>query len=460
MDPYASALEQAAALRRREVSPVELLEMYLDRIAALDPVLNEFVLITEELARDQAAAAERALREGTGGPLTGVPVSIKELTFLAGHRCTFGSRAFADFVAPWDDYPVARWKEEGCVILGKTNVPEFGTRPLTEYGLFGASRNPWDPERSTGGSSGGAAGALAAGLCALSHGSDGGGSCRVPGSCCGVVGLKPSRGRVSPGPVMGEGWAGLTTSGVLAHTVSDAAAGLDAMAGHLPGDPYWADGGSFAVAAAAGAGRLRVAFTTEARAGVDPEVAECVRKVARLLESMGHRVVEGGPPDTDDLRPHTTLVAVAGVASLPVADPGLLEPINAAAVEAARTITAADYVRAVAQIRAISRRVVSFWDGCDVLLTPTLTRPAPRLGTMGLDPDTAHEEFLDWLSFTHPYNCTGQPAISLPLGSTGGGLPVGVQLVGPPRGEAVILGLAAELEAADPWPRRPPGVAA
>ncbi|MGH7775833.1 MAG: amidase, partial [Candidatus Dormibacterales bacterium] len=330
-----------------------------------------------------------------------------------------------------------------------------------EHGLFGPARNPWDKERSTGGSSGGAAGAVAAGLCALSHGSDGGGSCRIPASCCGVVGLKPSRGRISPGPVQGEGWAGLATAGVLARTVSDAAAGLDAMAGHLPGDPYWADPAeAFLTSVRPPGGPLRVWFTTEARSGVDPEVAGCVREAAGLAEAMGHQVTQGAPAGTEDLRPHTTLVAVAGVASLPVPDPRVLDPINAAAFEAARAITAADYVRAVGQIRTISRHVVSFWEGCDVLLTPTLTRPAPRLGTMGNDVATAHDEFLDWLTFTYPYNCTGQPAISLPLGTTAQGLPVGVQLVGPPRGEALILALAAQLEEAWPWAaRRPPAAA-
>lgn len=453
MDPFASALEQAAAIRHRQVSSKEITEAYLSRIEKLNPKLNAYVLTTPELALEQAKAADAA---NIGYPLRGVPVSIKDLVSVAGYPMTFGSKAFEDQTFPVDFFPVARLKEEGCPILGKTNLSEFGTRPTTEHGLFGATHNPWNLDYSAGGSSGGAAAAVAAGLCAFAHGSDGGGSVRIPSSCCGTVGLKPSRGRISPGPLFGEHWAGLSTDGAIARTVADAAAGLDAMAGHLPGDAYWAElDGRFADAARPTDRKLRIAFTVRSSTKVEDQVANCVREVARLLEGLGHRVTEGGP-DTEPFRTPMQLIVVSGLASLPIGDESLLEPFNALGMALAKQLTAVDYVRSVDAIRMHSRQVVAFWDSHDVLVTPTLPRTVPRLNTLGADLSTAGDEYMDFVTFTFPYNCTGQPAISLPLGIDSAGLPIGVQLVGPPRGEAVILGLAAQLEQARPWSRRRP----
>lgn len=453
MDPFASALDQAAAVRRREVSSVEITQAYLERIARFNPRLNAYVLLTPELAMEQASAADAA---NTGQPLCGVPVSVKDLVSVAGHPTTLGSKAFEDLAFGVDFFPVARLKEEGCPILGKTNLSEFGTRPTTEHGLFGATHNPWRPGHSAGGSSGGAAAAVAAGLCAFAHGSDGGGSVRIPSSCCGTVGLKPSRGRISPGPLFGEHWAGLSTDGAIARTVADAAAGLDAMAGHLPGDAYWADAdGRFVDAARPNDRKLRIAFTVSSSTNVDGQVADCVRQVATLLADLGHHVTEGGP-DTEPFRSPMQVIVVSGLGSLPIADETQLEPFNALGITLARQLTAVDYVRAVDAIRVHSRQVVSFWDTHDVLVTPTLPRTVPPLNTLGSDLATAGDEYMDFVSFTFPYNCTGQPAISLPLGMDASGLPIGVQLVGPPRGEAVILGLAAQLEQARPWSSRRP----
>jgi amidase len=453
MDPFASALDQAAAVRRREVSSVEVTTAYLQRIERLNPRLNAYVLITPELAMEQAAAADAA---NSGQPLCGVPVSIKDLVSVAGYPTTLGSKAFEDLSFGVDFFPVARLKEEGCPILGKTNLSEFGTRPTTEYGLFGATRNPWSLGYSAGGSSGGAAAAVAAGLCAFAHGSDGGGSVRIPSSCCGTVGLKPSRGRISPGPLFGEHWAGLSTDGAIARTVADAAAALDAMGGHLPGDAYWADAdGKFADAARPTDRRLRIAFTVRSTAAVDEQVVDCVRMVAKQLADLGHHVTEDGP-DTEPFRAPMQLIVVSGLGSLPIADETQLEPFNALGITFARQLTAVDYVRAVDAIRVHSRQVVGFWDTHDVLVTPTLPRTVPALNTLGSDLATAGDDYMDFVTFTFPYNCTGQPAISLPLGNDGSGLPIGVQLVGPPRGEAVILGLAAQLEEALPWSRRRP----
>ncbi len=454
MDLLASALDQGAALGRRDLSSLELTQAYLDRIERLNPVLNAYVLTTPELALEQAAAADSASGEG---PLRGVPVSIKDLIALSGYPMTLGSKAFETFTLSVDSFPVAQLKRAGCPILGKTNLSEFGTRPTTEHGLFGATHNPWNLEHSAGGSTGGGAAAVAAGLCAFAHGSDGGGSVRIPASCCGTVGLKPARGRISPGPLYGEHWEGLATDGVIARTVADAAAGLDAIAGHLPGDAYWAEiEGLFAESARPARRRLRIGFTTTGRSPVDKDVAACVRDVARFLEELGHHVTEGGP-DTEPFHAPFQLVVVAGLASLPISDESVLDPFNQLGLTFAKQLSAVDYVRAVDAIRMHSRLVVGFWDSHDVLLTPTLPRTAPRLNTLGAELASAGDEYMDFVGFTYPYNCTGQPAISLPLGMDSAGLPIGIQLVGPPRDEAVILGLAAELEQARPWiDRRPP----
>jgi len=448
VDAFASALDQAAAVQRREVTARELVDRYLERIERLNARLNAFYMTTPELARRQAEAPG-------DGVLCGAPTSVKDLSAMAGYPLTFGSRAFEDNVAQVDSFVVSRMKAAGCPILGRTTTPEFGSRPVTEFGLHGTARNPWNLDRTPGGSSGGAAAALAAGLCAWSHGSDGGGSVRIPASCCGLVGLKPSRGRISPGPLVGEGWAGLSTQGILARTVSDAAGALDALAGHLPGDPYWAEPeGSYLEAPPPG--RLRVGFQATARVGVDPEIEALVRRTAGKLEGLGHVVDESGP-DTAAFLDAIRLMVTAGTATYAVADTSLLDPINAQMMAAARRATAADYVLAVNTIRNHSRAVVSFWDDHDILVTPTLTQPAHPIGYFA-DAEHALARTFEWINFTYPYNCTGQPAISLPLGMSADGLPLGVQLVGPPRGEMLLFGVAAQLEAVMPWKdRRPPG---
>lgn len=452
MDPFASALEQAAAVRRREVSAVELVDLYLARIERLDARLNAFFSTTPELAREQAAAVS------DDGPLAGATSSVKDLVSMAGYPLTFGSRAFEDQVGQVDAFVVSRIKAAGSPILGRTTTPEFGSRPVTEFGLHGTTRNPWNLDRTPGGSSGGAAAALAAGLCAWSQGSDGGGSVRIPASCCGLVGLKPSRGRISPGPLTGEGWAGLSTNGVLARTADDAAAGLDALAGHLPGDPYWAEPEGSYLRDRHAPGRLRVGFQATADCEVHPEIQELVRRAARELEGLGHHVEEAGP-DTTPFRNAFRVIMAAGTASYPVQDTSVLDPLNRQMIEASRRLTAADYVTAVNTIRNHSRMVVSFWDDHDLLLTPTLTQPPYPIGTFA-DTEHAGSMAAEWITFTMPYNCTGQPAISLPLGMSADGLPLGLQLVGPPRGEMLLLAVAAQLEDAMPWrDRRPPDVA-
>jgi len=454
---FKPALAQARAIAERAIKPAELVALYYERIARLNPDLNAYVLLTRELAESQAAAAEKRVTRGEPlGLLDGVPISIKETASLAGYRNSLASLHFEKSIAQLDGYAIGRLKDEGAAILGKTNAPEFGTRPVTEGPMFPPARNPVDRTRTAGGSSGGAAAAVAAGLCALSHGGDGGGSIRIPASCCGVVGLKPSRGRISSGPILGEDWAGLATSGVIARTVADAALGLDAMSGHLPGDPYWAEIlEPFLPAARREAPTLRIGWTVDAPAVVDAEVASAVESVAAELARLGHKVTRI-KPDLGGFRPLIQILAVTSVGALPITQPQRLDPLNRRMFEVAPMSTAVDYLRALTELHQQARRLVATWDQIDVLLTPTLTYPAPKIGELGQDVNTASAQFLDWLSFTHPFNCTGQPAISLPLATSRSGLPIGIQLVGRPRDEYSILSLGAQLEAAV----RPPAAGA
>jgi len=454
---FAPALDQAQAIAEGAIRPSELLALYYDRIARVDPDLNSYVLLTRELAEAAAAASEKRIAAGQPlGLLDGVPISIKETASLAGHRNSLGSRVFEHAIAEVDGYAITRLKSEGAVILGKTNAPEFGTRPITEGPMFPPAKNPVDRTRTAGGSSGGAAAALAAGLCALSHGGDGGGSIRIPASCCGLVGLKPSRGRISSGPLLGEDWAGLATTGVIARTVADAALGLDAMAGHLPGDPYWAEVAEpFLPAAQRKPEPMRIGWTLDAPAAVDPEVASAVESLARELGRLGHQTRQVRP-DLTRFRALIQVLAVTAVGALPIQRTELLDPLNRLMFEVAPSTSSVEYLKTLTQLHRHARELIAGWDDMDVLLTPTLTEPAPRLGTLGKNVETASDEFLDWLSFTHPFNCTGQPAISLPLARTKSGLPIGIQLVGRPRDEYSILSLGLQLEASVGfWPSVP-----
>jgi len=456
---FLPAVEQARLVRDGAVSSVELTELYLKRIARLDPRLNAFVTVRAEEALADARAADE---EAGGAPFRGVPIAIKDLTATAGTRTTFSSRAYAEFVPGFDMAVVRRIREAGFVILGKTNTPEFGTTAFTESELNGATRNPWSPERTPGGSSGGAAAALAAGLTPVAHGSDGGGSIRIPASCCGVFGLKPSRGRVSSAPF--TSLEGLATAGALSRSVEDAAALLDVMAGYEAGDPWWAPPPERPFAAEIGepAGRLRVAVTHEPPipVAVAPACSAALDEAARLLAELGHDVVEETPPWRDPDLMHTFItVWQVGPALQPIDEPALLTPLNRGLVESARACSAVDYVRAVAALHTLARRIVSFWDDHDVVLTPTLALPPVPIGWQEAV-DGPIEQLLrnaEFTPFTAVVNLTGQPAVSLPLHWSDEGLPIGVQAIGPPAGDALLLRLAAQIEEARPWAgRRPP----
>jgi amidase len=456
---FLPAVEQARLVRDGEVSSVELVRCYLDRIERIDPELDAYVTV-----RGEEALAEAAAIDGSSGdaPFRGVPIAVKDLTATKGIRTTYSSRAFEAYVPDFDTAVVRRLREAGFVILGKTNTPEFGTTAFTESDLNGATRNPWRPDLTPGGSSGGAAAALAAGLTPIAHGSDGGGSIRIPAACCGVLGLKPSRGRVSAAPF--TSLEGLSTAGPISRTTVDAAALLDVLEGYEPGDPWWAPPPErpFADAVAEPPAPLRIAVTTTppVETPIDPACVRAAHETARLLEGLGHDVVEA-TPDWQDPGLFDTFLEVwqVGPALFPVADPTLLTPLNRSLVESARASSAADYARAVARLGVLARRTVAFWEDVDVLVTPTLALPPVPIGWQEAV-EGAVEQLLRSVAFT-PFtaiaNLTGLPAVSMPLHWSDDGLPIGAQAIGPPAGDELVLRLAAQVEEARPWSdRRPP----
>ena len=458
---FLSAVEQARLVRNGEVSSSELVALSLERIDRLDPLLNAFVTVCDE----EALATARAFDSAPGeAPFRGVPIAVKDLAATAGIRTTYSSRAYADYVPDFDTAVVRRIREAGFVIVGKTNTPEFGTVAFTESELNGATRNPWNTELTPGGSSGGAAAALAAGLVPSVHATDGGGSIRIPASCCGLFGLKPSRGRVSSAPF--GSLEGLSTAGPLTRSVEDAAHLLDVLAGYEPGDPWWAPPPErpFAETTAEPPPRLRIAVTSTPPADVrvDPECVRAVTAAAELLTALGHDVREETPPWREtDLFNAFIAVWQVGPALHPV-DETLMTPLNRGLVRSARQSTAVDYGRAVASLQMLARRVVSFWNDADIVLTPTLALPPVPIGWQDAV-EGSIEQLLrntEFTPFTAIANLTGLPAMSLPLHWSDAGSPIGVHAIGPPAGDELLLRLAAEVEAARPWAdRRPSSVA-
>jgi amidase len=455
---FLPAVEQARLVRDGETTSVELVELYLDRIARLEPTLNAFVTVVGELALETARERDATLAET---PFHGVPIAIKDLAATAGVRTTYSSSAYAEYVPDFDSAVVRRIREAGFVIVGKTNTPEFGTVAFTESELNGAARNPWNAERTPGGSSGGAAAAVAAGLVPIAHATDGGGSIRIPASCCGLFGLKPSRGRVSSAPF--GSLEGLSTAGPMARTVEDAAHLLDVLSGYEPGDPWWAPppDRAFADATRETPTRLRIAVTATPPIDtpVDPECVRAVESAAGLLAELGHDVREATPPwQESDLFDRFITVWQVGPALHPV-DEALMTPLNRGLVERARAASAADYARAVGSLQLLARRIVAFWNEVDVVLTPTLALPPVPIGWQDAV-EGSFEQLMrntEFTPFTAVANLTGQPAMSLPLHWTDDGLPIGVHAIGPPAGDALLLSLAAQVEAARPWAdRRPP----
>lgn len=439
-------------MRAGEASARELVDEAIARVEAANPELNFLVTECFDAARSTSPA---------DGPFSGVPILVKDLTETAGVRTTFSSRAFADYVPNADAAVVRRMKEAGFVVLGKSNTPEFGITAVTESDLNGACRNPWDTSRTPGGSSGGAAAAVASGVLPLAHGSDGGGSIRIPATCCGLFGLKPSRGRVSPAPFT-SGSLELSQSGPLSVTVRDAAAFLDVLAGYEPGDAHWAPPPErpFLDEVGVDPGRLRIAYTVEPAIPypVDPPVVAAARDAADALAQLGHEVVERTPPwvDGDALSAFAKLWQITP-ALYPVRDESLLMPLNRALAEGARATSSVVFGQAVLALQRLARTTVAFWNDVDVVLTPGLAKLPVEIGWVFV-PDDPWEQFRrggEFTPFTPIVNVTGQPAAAVPWGSEGG-LPLGIQLIGPPAGEALLIRLASQLEAAHPWADRLP----
>ena len=455
-----TALEQGALVRRREVSPLELVEHYLER-ADRDAV-GAFVTLTPDLARERARALPA---EGTS-PLHGVPTAIKDLNLTAGVRTTFGSAAFADFVPDISDGVTLSIEAAGMVSIGKTNTPEFGSPCYTEPAVAAPAVTPWDPTRMAGGSSGGAGAAVAAGLVPVAQGSDGGGSIRIPASCCGLVGLKPTRGRISGHPMYGDP-VGLATSGSLARTVRDAAALLDVLAGRRPGDPSWAPEPSMSFLAACDRepGRLRIARFVEpviADVAVDPECVTAWENASSLLESLGHEIVDVPVPLPHDAVAvfETCWAVLTALSVVPPEKEHLLRPLTRWLAERGRAVTGPEFGLAIGAMRRLGAAALTALAPYDAVLTPTLAVPPLPVGALRNDDDPAadfqaQKDFTPW---TSAWNVTGMPAVSLPLHWTPEGLPVGVMLAARPAEEELLLSLAAQVEYAAPWAdRHPPG---
>ena len=460
-----TALEQADAVRRREVSPLELVDHYLARV---DDV-GAFVTRTPELARDRAAGLVAELsgdEPADDEPLWGVPTAIKDLNLTAGVQTTFGSPVFADFVPEVSDAVTLAVESAGMVSLGKTATPEFGSPCYTEPEGLPPAVTPWDRTRMAGGSSGGAAAAVAAGLVPVAQGSDGGGSIRIPASCCGLVGLKPTRGRISGHPMYGDP-VGLGTSGPIARNVRDAAAMLDVLAGRRVGDPAWAPApsASFLSACDRDPGRLRIArFSTPlvADTEVDPECLRAYEDAAALLAALGHDVEDVPAPLAPDAVPvfETCWAVLTALSVVPPEDEHLLRPLTRWLSERGRAVSGPEFGLAIGELRRVAAGALTALAPYDAVLTPTLASPPLPVGAIRNDDDPAadfeaQKAFTPW---TSAWNVTGMPAISLPLHWTPDGLPVGVMIAARPAEEELLLSLSAQVEAAAPChDRRPPG---
>ncbi len=446
----------AALVARREVSPSELLDTAAARMDAVNAKINAVTMDLREQARNETAEH---------GAFSGVPFLLKDLgATLAGTATTMGSRLFAKVVAESDSALTAAYKSAGLSIFGKTNTPEFGLWPFTESELLGVCRNPWDLSRTPGGSSGGAAAAVAAGIVPAAHASDGGGSIRTPASCCGLFGMKPSRGRVSFSPA-GEGWAGASIQHAVTRSVRDSAALLDVACRPQPGDPYFlaAPERPFAEEAALEPGRLRIGFMAGAMQSsrLDPDCESAVRDAAKLCEDLGHHVEEVQiPGDVAAMQAAAGSVISASIAAnldaeadrrgRPI-EAGEVENLTMATYRRGSAITGAAYVRGLQTLHAYARAVAQLFETHDVLLLSTLGSPAIPIGWVLQDPKLVGERLFAFMPNTQAFNNTGQPAMTVPLAWSPSGLPIGIQFVAKMGAEATLFRLAGQLEQARPW---------
>jgi amidase len=473
---HLDATAQAELVASGEVKPLELVDLAIDAIERVNPALNAVITPLSEKAR---AAASGPLPDG---PFRGVPMLLKDLAaHSAGDPMYEGMRFLRDagWVEKEDSYLAAAFRAAGFVFLGKTNTPELGILPTTEPEAFGATRNPWDPARSPGGSSGGSAAAVAARMVAVAHANDGGGSIRIPASECGLVGLKPSRGRTSLGPDYGDVMGGLIAEHVVTRSVRDTAAVLDAVAGPHPGDPYVAPAPTrpYLDEVRTDPGRLKVGVMTTApfdQVTVHPDCAVAAVATGRLLESLGHGVEVSHPAALDEAEFTANFIAMwsagnawsldywsAKVGRKASADD--VEPLTWALVEVGRAISAPQWLTAREWLQANSRRLASWWSDHDLLVTPTIAEPPPALGEFDSPPDNPLAGLFRaaaLVPFTPPFNVSGQPAVSLPLYWNADGLPIGIQLVAAYGREDILIRAAAQLERARPWADYLPAVRA
>jgi len=466
---FLPATELAARIRDGSFTAREAVEAALRRIEAIDPQIGAFV----ELDAERALTESEGLEPGDRRAFAGVPIAVKASTAVAGLCMNFASRFLAGHRPTHNAYLVRRLREAGFVIVGTTNMSEFGILPTTEPRHTGPTRNPWDTSYTPGGSSGGAAAAVAAGLVPIATGNDGGGSLRIPAACCGLLGLKPSRGRISRGPELGDSY--LVSDGVLSRTVAESALLLDVLAGYEPGDATWAPRPAepYTLAMRRDPGKLRIAMTLANVLDVDadPEVVHGLHSAAELLRDLGHDVVEDSPalpaPDALDifLQVFGPGIAVGiglgeRLAGRPPEEEEI-EPLSRALLEQARALPSTGYLTALAQLQLLARGTVAFFADYDLLLTPVLaSRPLPigELHGCGADPLADLYRSGTFAPYTALFNVTGQPAISVPVGFGEDGLPTAVQLVGHPLGEETLLQLAAQIEIARPWADRRPAV--
>lgn len=456
-------LELAEMLRSGEVHARELVEGALVRLEKRESHINAFCFVDAE----RALAEAETISPDDPRPFAGVPIAIKDGTPQQGLPMRIGSALFEEHLPDHDSASVRRLKEAGFISIGRTTMPEFGILPTTEPRLTGPTRNPWDTSRTPGGSSGGSAAAVAAGVIPLAHGGDGGGSLRIPAACCGLVGLKASRGRISSDPDRGDD--PLVTEGVLTRTVADTAALFEVLAGYEAGDATWAPPPArpFREAASASPDGLRVGLLLEppVSAELDPVCARAAEDAARLLEDLGHRVetfeleplAEGEWETFDDVWAVLAAEGVAageGILGRPPT-PSDVEPLSWALYEKGRALDALSYRSSLAELQRVAREVVRASLAYDVLLTPALAKRPPAIGTItGMeqpDPLNALPRSDRFTPYTALWNMTGQPAVTLPLFHGDDGLPLGVQLVGPPAGEEILIALAAQLEETRPW---------
>ncbi|MHA2314076.1 MAG: amidase [Candidatus Hermodarchaeia archaeon] len=460
----------AEKVRQKEVTPSELVDVVIERIERLNPKINAVITPMYEEAR---RIAKGKLPKGH---FTGVPFLLKDvLASYAGVRLTYGSVAFKDFVPDYDSELVIRLKRAGLITVGKTNTPEFGILPTTEPLLFGPTRNPWDLERTSGGSSGGTAAAVATGIVPMAHGNDGGGSIRIPASCCGLFGLKPTRARNPLGPMYGDSRSGLTVEHALTRSVRDSATLLDATAGPDIGDPYWAPPPKRPYLQEVGAdpGKLRIAYTTKAITGVvaHPDCVKAIETAVSLCSEHGHTMVEANPEfNIQALYQNFVTLWSGGItatfknAELELGHPisqDQVEPLSWELAKIGRQFTAGDYLFSINNLHRISRDIARFFQEYDVWLTPTLIEPPVPLGHFDGPPEHPMRGFLragEFAPFTQIQNITGQPAMSVPLHWNSEGLPVGTHFVGRFGDEATLFQLASQLEAAQPWIKRLPPV--